>query len=417
MITKTITEERIPLYILVLMLAFIFHDFPRYGVMFPSSAYAVIILVLTIYLFCNITLKDRNLLFSLFSVFILDLLINSFTKSSYVLLQDFSSLLQELIPVIMAMMLVRKRYIHSAKIILGFYFLRIIITMVTTIIGLQIFPGASRDLGNGEFVAKNPLYQVYLSLNIGGFDLVYTIVLLIPIFCYLFKYSSEYKYSYTLKLIMAVLIVFSMYCILQMEYTTAFLLSIFALTSLFTTKETNVRKYLALLFVAGIILYITKGIFAQVLDYMSEMVESKEIAVRFSDLANSISGQVTSDASDVDARQEVYSKSLNAIVNNPFGTWLSSNEAGGHSFILDYIAKYGFVGWGLIIYMLRVVYKSQLKPYLGKNIYPFLVLDYLLFIATAIMNPHLYISYIAFVIPLFYIISDHYKNTNNASSI
>lgn len=417
MITKTISEERIPLYVLVLMLAFIFHEFPRYGVMFPSSAYAVIILVLTIFLFCNITSKDRNLLFSLFSVFILDFFINSFTKSSYIILQDFSSLLQEMIPVMMAMVLVRKRNIHSAKVILGFYFLRIIITMVTTIVGLQTFPGASRDLGNGEFVAKNPLYQVYLSLNIGGFDLVYTIVLLIPIFCYLLKYSYEYKYSYILKLIMAVLLVFSMYCILQMEYTTAFLLSILALTSLFTKKETNIRKYLTFLFVVGFILYFSKGFLTQVLEYMSEMVESEEIAVRFRDLASSISGQVTSNVSDVDARQEVYSESLNAIVNNPFGTWLSSNEAGGHTFILDYIAKYGFVGWGLIIYMLRVVYKSQLKPYLGKNIYPFLVLDYLLFIATAIMNPHLYISYIAFVIPLFNIISDHYKNTNNASSI
>ena len=417
MITKTITEERIPLYVLVLMLAFIFHDFPRYGVMFPSSVYAVIIVVLTIYLFCNITLKDRNLLFSLFSVFILDFFINSFTKSSYIILQDFSSLLQEMIPVMMAMVLVRKRNIHSAKVILGFYFLRIIITMVTTIVGLQTFPGASRDMGNGEFVANNPLYKVYLSLNIGGFDLVYTIVLLIPIFCYLFKYSSEYKYSYTLKLIMAVLIVFSMYCILQMEYTTAFLLSILALTSLFTTKETNVRKYLALLFVAGIILYITKGIPAQVLVYLSEMVESEEIAIRFSDLANSILGQATSDISDVDARQAVYTKSLNAIMVNPIGTWFNSSESGGHSFILDYISKFGFVGLGFIVYLFRVVYNSLLKQYSGKKIYPFLALDYILFIATAIMNPHLYISFIAFVIPLFYLISNQYIKTNNALSL
>lgn len=417
MITRTISEGKIPFVVLALMLTFIFHDFPRYGVMFPSSVYALIIVILAIYLFNKIMPKERKFLLCLFSVFILEIVISGFTNSFYLVLQDFSSLLQKMIPAMMAMLLVRKRYFNSAKIIFGFYILRIIITMITTVIGLQTFPGASRDMGNGEFVANNPLYKVYLSLNIGGFDLVYTIVLLIPIFCYLFKYSSEYKYSYTLKLIMAVLIVFSMYCILQMEYTTAFLLSILALTSLFTTKETNVRKYLALLFVAGIILYITKGILAQVLVYLSEMVESEEIAIRFSDLANSILGQATSDISDVDARQAVYTKSLNAIMVNPIGTWFNSSESGGHSFILDYISKFGFVGLGFIVYLFRIVYNSLLKQYSGKKIYPFLVLDYILFIATAIMNPHLYISFIAFVIPLFYLISNQYIKTNNALSL
>lgn len=414
MITKTITEERIPLYVLVLMLAFIFHDFPRYGVMFPSSVYAVIIVVLTIYLFCNITLKDRNLLFSLFSVFILDFFINSFTKSSYIILQDFSSLLQEMIPVMMAMVLVRKRNIHSAKVILGFYFLRIIITMVTTIVGLQTFPGASRDMGNGEFVANNPLYKVYLSLNIGGFDLAYTIVLLIPILCYLFRYSSEFKNSKILKLIVSLLLVFSMYCILQMEYTTALLFSILALTSLFTTEKTNILKYLTFVFMVGIILYLYKGFLAQGLEYMSTIVESKEIAVRFSDIASSISGQATSEISDVDARQDSYMSSINAIISNPLGIWLASSKTGGHSFIFDYIAKYGPIGLMLIIYMLRIVYKVFLKPYSGKQIYPFLVLEYILFIATATMNPHLYLDYMAFVIPLFYYVSNNCKKTKNA---
>lgn len=289
--------------------------------------------------------------------------------------------------------------------------------MVTTVVGLQAFPGASRDLGNGEFVANSPLYPVYLSLNIGGFDLVYTIVLLIPIMCYLFRYSFVFKKSKTLKLIVSFLLFFSMYCILQMEYTTALLFSILALTSLFTTEKTNIRKYLTFVFLVGIILYISKDILSQVLEYMSTMVESKEIAVRFSDMASSISGQVTSEVSDVDARQDAYTRSINAIISNPLGIWLTSSRTGGHTFILDYIAKFGPIGLILIIYMLRIVYKAFLKPYSGKQIYPFLVLEYFLFIATATMNPHLYIDYMAFVIPLFYYVSNNYKKSDNASSL
>ena len=157
-----------------------------------------------------------------------------------------------------------------------------------------------------------------------------------------------------------------------------------------------------------------KDIISQVLEYMSTMVESKEIAVRFSDMASSISGQVTSEVSDVDARQDAYTRSINAIISNPLGIWLTSSRTGGHTFILDYIAKFGPIGLILIIYMLRIVYKAFLKPYSGKQIYPFLVLEYILFIATATMNPHLYIDYMAFVIPLFYYVSNNYKKTKNA---
>lgn len=417
MITKNVSRK-IPFYITGLMLVFIFHDFPRYGVMFPSSIYAIIIIALTVFLFRNTISNDNKVLLSLFLVYVLDIITDFFINSSYVILQDVSVLLQEMIPVIMAMVLVRNGDARSAKIILGFYFMRILITMVTTIIGLQTFPGASRDLGNGDFVAENPLYSVYLSLNIGGFDLVYTIVLFIPIFCYLYKYSSSYKHSLILKIIAVFLIAFSMYCILQMEYTTALFLSFLALTSLFTSKKTKMSKYLSFLFLIGIILYVSKDSLARVLEYTSEVVDSGAISVRLSDLSRSITGQTTSDLSDLDARQDAYFTSINAIESNIFGTWtLSSKAGGGHSFILDYIAKYGFVGMCLIAYMLRTVYKSLLKPYMGKPIYPFLVLDYLLFIATAILNPHLYMSFVAFVIPLFYFVFEQYEKTKNESSV
>ena len=417
MIVKGVSKRSIPFYVMGLMLAFIFHGFPRYGVMFPSSVYAIIIIALTVFLFRSITSNDVKLLISLFLVLILELLIDSFAKSSYVISQDISGLLQKMIPVLMAMVLVRKRDICSAKIILGFYFMRILITMITTIIGLQTFLGASRDLGNGAFIAENPLYPVYLSLNIGGFDLAYTIVLLIPFFCYLYKYSHDYRYSYALKLILVFLIVFSEYCILQMEYTTAFLLSILALTSLFTTKRTNISNYITFLFLLALVFCFSNDILAQLLKHMSETFDSEEFSARFYDLSRSLTGQTTSDISDVDARQEAYSKSFNAIMANPLGTWFSQTKVGGHSFILDYIAKYGFVGLGLIVYLLYVVYSSMLKPYIGKPIYPFLVLDYLLFIATAILNPHLYLSFVAFVIPLFYFVSNQYARTKNAPSV
>lgn len=65
MITKNVSRK-IPFYITGLMLVFIFHDFPRYGVMFPSSIYAIIIIALTVFLFRNTISNDNKLLLSLF---------------------------------------------------------------------------------------------------------------------------------------------------------------------------------------------------------------------------------------------------------------------------------------------------------------------------------------------------------------
>lgn len=94
MIVKGVSKRSIPFYVMGLMLAFIFHGFPRYGVMFPSSVYAIIIIALTVFLFRSITSNDVKLLISLFLVLILELLIDSFAKSSYVISQDISGLLQ-----------------------------------------------------------------------------------------------------------------------------------------------------------------------------------------------------------------------------------------------------------------------------------------------------------------------------------
>lgn len=116
MITRTISKGKIPFVVLALMLTFIFHDFPRYGVMFPSSVYALIIVILAIYLFNKIMPKERKFLLCLFSVFILEIVISGFTNSFYLVLQDFSSLLQKMIPAMMAMLLVRKRYCNYSAI-------------------------------------------------------------------------------------------------------------------------------------------------------------------------------------------------------------------------------------------------------------------------------------------------------------
>ena len=65
----------------------------------------------------------------------------------------------------------KSNYLQFAAILFG-------ITSITTIIGLEIFPGACRELASGTAVYDT---ERYTRINIGGFEFIYSLVLFIPV--------------------------------------------------------------------------------------------------------------------------------------------------------------------------------------------------------------------------------------------
>ena len=99
------------------------------------------------------------------------------------------------------------------------------ITSITTIIGLQRYPLAVRELGEklgsgyastgDDFIA---LKAVYRKMNIAGWNMAFGIVLMCPIFVRLFQVTKEKKYI--------VFLAISEVCVLFSQLTIGLILSV-----------------------------------------------------------------------------------------------------------------------------------------------------------------------------------------------
>ena len=124
-----------------------------------------------------------------------------------------------------------------------------LITAVTTTIGLYIYPDAARFLAT-DFETTNEFYLLVERMNIGGYDTVYTLVLLYPLVIYAFKRKK-------INIVTAVVITFIiLLCILRSQYTIALLL--FMVTSLlfFTKKNLTAKRVWIMLGAAAVMILI-----------------------------------------------------------------------------------------------------------------------------------------------------------------
>ena len=69
-----------------------------------------------------------------------------------------------------------------------------------------------------------------------------------------------------------------------------------------------------------------------------------------------------------DDRSALYMLSIESFLKNPlFGSLPSGNAlTGGHSFILDNLARFGLVGGGLMIFMYRGIWRVFFRPLKGQ---------------------------------------------------
>lgn len=287
---------------------------------------------------------------------------------------------------------------YRLVVILGISYL---ITAITTYSGNILFPGASRLLatGMGDQVS---LYKSFLKYNIGGFDFTYTIVLLIPIIIYLFKNSKHTKIIYLAILIVLIAVV------IKTEYTTAFIFTITGLLVFFLPTTIKPKRLLPLIIIFLALSFVVTELLQSVLSWLSSTVSGENIALRLSSMSDMLSGKVVSDESDLANRSMHYTKSINDFLSSPFiGTGMNG---GGHSFLLDNMAKYGLFGLFLYIIMFRYIYKIFIKPFAKEKIYGHVIYVFLTYIALTIVNPQPYFILSTFLLPLFcFAFSENYQ--------
>lgn len=286
-------------------------------------------------------------------------------------------------PIFLVFFLFNKEKYEMLKKLAVAVLLMLVITGITTFTGLTVYPELARDLAA---FSNDNIIGISTRYNIGGYDIVYCVVLAIPLYCLVI----EKKVTTGIKKFLEIFIfIISLIFIVKTQYTTAMLLEIVSFGMIILIRKFDLKRLGILALLGLIILSVYKGEISNGLIKASYSIESQSISQRLEELAKALDGgKVTGE--DMTERGNAYGKSIEAFLEHPvLGTWISSDniELGGHSTVLDLMAGVGLPGFLLILYTFLYIEKLMLsrveKEITRKYVGIFLVV----YIILAVVNP------------------------------
>ena len=267
------------------------------------------------------------------------------------------------------------------------------ITCTTTIIGLIRFPMASRILATiGE--SQDPVSVKYNWNNIGGYDFIYTVVLLYPLLILAWKKKK-------IKLPIAIGLTVGIYAmVILSEYTIALLLIIISTALYFVPASFN-KWGIVIMTVLGIFaLIVLWGPITDFLTWLADVLESDTVSDRLDGIAGGSEGLDSLE----DNRMEPYRMSLQSFFASPLLGRILFNRGpgiGGHSAILDIMATYGIGGLVLLVFMYRAIYKYFLKEHSNKLGFGFVIWFFIQAVLLSILNTGLWFFVLCVFGPIF----------------
>lgn len=358
------TSDRV---LLVLSILYMLHGSPYVGVRMPAMVYASIVILLFSFVWLQFS-KIRNVvryLLPLFALMLLDILFYDLKniESTKDILHLISESMQTWTLPLLAGYAVCKR-----KVKLSLYFLLIFlsietVTYVTSIIAETEIPGIVRMNPHQLQEDNMVMYIQKTSMNVGNFNTVYGCAIMIPVSILVVKYRNKLFDMRLISYVTVLYVVLSIYFVYVAQFTTALIGALLMLCTLFCPKRMSMvffRRSLVLMFFAAFVCW---SILPMVLHTVAENIESPIMAERFEGIAISLEGGADTGSEDIDERNRVYNKAISTITETyGIGGW-GVNGGGGHSHILDTIAKYGIIGIALLIVYYKGILKLFYQPY------------------------------------------------------
>jgi hypothetical protein len=248
----------------------------------------------------------------------------------------------------------------------------ILITCITTINGLQMYPNAARLLASGS-----ESMHVYMYKNIGGYGFIYAIVFLAGV---LLLWLRQGKYKIYLGVALFILYL----TIINAGYTMGLILSIVLLSIniIFfgTDKTLGGYFYNAFLVTVLCIVFIYR---IEIIEFILTQMDNLGIymvSVRVGQIRESL----LIGTFDNLQRTSLYKMSWDMFIANPLvGSMGLGIMAGGHSEILDILATHGIFGFGL----LGLLTTSLVKVYKNVKVYKKVIYSIvLIFVAFSCIN-------------------------------
>lgn len=275
-----------------------------------------------------------------------------------------------------------------------------VITALTTYIGLLKNPDAARILATISD-SNDPKAVLWGRMNIGGFETIYSIILLLPMTICLYKVRKLPLIPF-----IGILIIFFL-CILESQYATAFILFCFSIILLVIPKKFSVRNVWLVIILLVCIYLIFKSFVSNAFLGLSNSVDSITLSLRFRYISDIIVGRDTSN--DTDLRFQLYMRSINNFLKYPItGSWIFGRYgSGGHSFILDTLAEYGAIGGTALFIFLKHIFVKLYLPFKDNEFYGYLLWSFIVFLILSLLNPTGFLIVPCFINPgIAYLIQD-----------
>lgn len=269
------------------------------------------------------------------------------------------------------------------KIILSCVITCFIITAITTIYNLKIDINASRILTSSS---TSDIQRHYLeSRNVGSFDFIYGIILILPIILISIKNIKLPK-----NFIFIVLSILMLLCCILSNFSTIYILLIITFFIVLIPSNKNSKKILLIL--TPIIIILTP-ILLEVIIYILEIIKYKTPSImtqiKIQGIIDVLLGQDS--IFSLGSRISLYSNSIRSFLESPLigiGAYYNEyNIIGGHSQFLDDLARYGIFVF-LCDISFYFIYKKNIIKKINciwiKNAYNF---SWLYFIILGLINP------------------------------
>lgn len=278
------------------------------------------------------------------------------------------------------------KYLLNLKVqkrLLQIALIAMMITSYTTVIGLESFPFASRELAGA---ADSIIREKYMRMNIGGFEFIYALIVCLPIVVWMINNTRRY-----LKILNYVILFSFFNCIFKSAYTTALIISLLVVMLIIINKCPNSRPLLYIVFFLFFVLIFT-GIMSEIVLWLSKYVESDYVADRLHQVAFLLQGTPVNDidTETTNERLVLMQNAWNGFLHSPIwgnNVFVWHKEIlSGHSFLLDILSSSGILGMIFYVKVFHSIYKKifpiafKSQPYQSR-------LVWIAFISITIMNP------------------------------
>jgi len=276
-----------------------------------------------------------------------------------------------------------------------------IVMLLLVYFNYQTYRVVINDPSIARLIVRNdPSIYKYMRQGVGGYALLYSQVCVLPMF--LVWTLNAFKKNWFKFAIGALwLITYALY-LLNSGYTIAVVTSIVGLVILWFYKRKNLAMAIGIVSVLMVLLVWLIGYNDGFRNALLSFFDGTTVAKKINDVYLSITTEETADS--IMVRVARYKESIGDIFRNPIIGGLWWENPGGHSALLDIIAKYGLLGGYVFV---KSVFEFPLRLKKDVNAGKYMKVANATFISILLITllnslPYNFVFMIMFLIPMCY---------------